>query len=79
MTTVIPAGSAANAPAPAPTQAMLFGVPLSTIIYTFVAFLVGYGGVASATGYRYSLVWDWNATVAGLIATGIYHAPTKAN
>ena len=60
-----------------PPTKTVWGIPLSVIIYTVVAFIIGYGGVASATGYRYSLVWDWNAVVAGLITTGIYHAPTK--
>ena len=53
----------------------IFGIPIQTILYTLAAFVVGYGGVASATGYRYTLTWDWNAVVAGLIATGLYHAP----
>jgi hypothetical protein len=41
------------------------------IIKTLAAFLVGYGGVEVAAGFRYSLCFDWQAIVGGITASGL--------
>jgi hypothetical protein len=41
------------------------------ILKTVAAFLVGYGGIEVAAGFRYSLCFDWQAVVGGLISSGL--------
>jgi hypothetical protein len=44
------------------------------ILKTLAAFLVGYGGTEVAAGFRYSLVFDWQGIVGGLIASGLVNS-----
>jgi hypothetical protein len=43
------------------------------IISTIASFLVGYGTIMVTTGYRYTLIWDWQAIIVGIGAAGLYH------
>lgn len=47
---------------------------LVQLVTTFCAFLVGYGAVESAVGYRYGIDFDWRAVMAGLAASGLVHS-----
>ncbi len=40
---------------------------------TVAAFVLAYGTIEVATGFRYVIQFDWNAVVAGFSATGLYH------
>jgi hypothetical protein len=41
------------------------------ILKTLAAFLVGYGGIEVAAGFRYSLTFDWQAIIGGLVSSGL--------
>ncbi len=41
------------------------------ILKTVAAFLLGYGGVEVAAGFRYTLCFDWQAIVGGITASGL--------
>lgn len=41
------------------------------ILKSLAAFVVGYGNIQIATGYRYVVTFDWVALTAGLIAAGL--------
>ena len=44
------------------------------ILKTLAAFLVGYGGVEVAAGFRYTLCFDWQAIVGGIISSGLVNS-----
>lgn len=53
---------------------------LKQVTYIVAAFLVGYGTIQIATGYRYVVTFDWSAIINGLVTSGLYtHALIQSN
>jgi len=47
------------------------------ILKTLAAFLVGYGGIEVAAGFRYSLTFDWQGIIGGFIASGLVNTQSE--
>ena len=51
---------------------------IQKVLWTAGAFALGYASTEVATGFRYSIAFDWMAIMNGILCTGLYHSDTIA-